>query len=144
MNVNKQKGTIGELLVAAELTKKGYYVFSELGDNAPIDLIAVPEDNLKKVVRIQVKSTTSNQGKITVYLTNNTRSYSRKYGEFDFDIFAIFVEDLNCILYIALSTVYKNNKTLTLRTTPPKNNQVDKVNFVEDYKEIEHALLAQW
>jgi len=116
MNKTKQKGNVGELLVAAELTKKGYYVFSELGDNAPIDLIAISEHDTKKIVRVQVKSTTSKNGTITVSLLKTTKSYVRKYGENDFDLFAVYISDLDKIIYIPLSIVYKNDNVTEFKT----------------------------
>jgi Holliday junction resolvase-like predicted endonuclease len=133
MNKTKQKGNIGELLVASELTKKGYYVFSELGDNAPIDLIAIPEHDTKKIVRVQVKSTTSKNGTITVSLLKTTKSYVRKYGENDFDLFAVYISDLDKIIYIPLSRVYKNDKSLTIRCAPSKNNQSVGVTLIDNF-----------
>ena len=133
MNITKQKGNIGELLVAAELTKKGFYVFSELGDNAPIDLIAISVYDTKKIIRVQVKSTTIKNGRITVSLLKTTKSYIRKYGENDFDLFAVYITDLDKIIYVPLSIVYKNDKSLTIRCTPSKNNQSIGVNLIDNF-----------
>ena len=50
----KNKGSIGELKVAADLITKGFSVFTELGDNSKVDLIAI-ENSTYKTYKIQVK-----------------------------------------------------------------------------------------
>ena len=66
MNKSKALGSRGELLAAADLIDKGYNVFTEMGDNSPIDLIAVnPDDH--SIVKLQVKTASVKDGKVVVY-----------------------------------------------------------------------------
>lgn len=50
---SKQLGNLGETIVAASLIKKGYSVFTQLGDLSKIDLLAVGSDF--NPIKIQIK-----------------------------------------------------------------------------------------
>jgi Holliday junction resolvase len=133
MNESKQQGTIGELKVAEKLIEKGFYVFKEIGDNAPIDLIAM-KDN--KLITFQVKSHYSKNNAVTISLHRSTTQYKVKYNENDFDIFAVYVPDKDVILYIPLEEVYKNESTMKFRFENAKNNQTKNIKFAKDYLQM--------
>lgn len=48
----RQKGIISEMLVAVDLTRKGFEVYRHIGDLAPCDIVALLGD---RVVRVEVK-----------------------------------------------------------------------------------------
>jgi len=136
MNKTKWLGSKSELLVAADLMNKGYYVYTEMGDNSPIDLVAIHNENLKQILRVQVKAAKVHNGTITVYGNNSTRSYCRVYNKDDFDVFAVHVYERNIILYIPIEDVIRDDKkssTLWVRIDPPQRNQKKRINFYEQY-----------
>tara|TARA_R110000744_G_scaffold181644_1_gene300800 strand:+ start:64 stop:486 length:423 start_codon:yes stop_codon:yes gene_type:complete len=137
MNKSKALGSRGELLAAADLIDKGYNVFTEMGDNSPIDLIAVnPDDH--SVIKLQVKTATVKDGKVHVYGTVATRSYSRTYDKDDFDYFIVVVPERDIIMYIPIEDVLLKGKSsvMSIRIDEAKNNQTKRVNHYSDYLEF--------
>ena len=77
------KGAYGELLVCADLLKKGYSVFRAIGPNSPIDIIALKDG---KIEMIDVKSGTKN--------INGTLAFPKKPGGLiDGAIYVVVVGD---------------------------------------------------
>ena len=137
MNTTKWIGTQGELLVSNDLIKKGYYVFSESGDNAPLDLIAIHNTDLCNIKRIQVKTASIKNGRIAIYGDNNTRSYHRVYSKDDFDYFGVYVYERDLIFYVPIESVIRDGKyRLIVRIDPPKNKQVTKINMYTEFKDV--------
>ena len=137
MNKSKALGSRGELLAAADLIDKGYNVFTEMGDNSPIDLIAVnPDDH--SIVKLQVKTASVKDGKVIVYGSVTTRSYHRTYSKDDFDYFIVVVPERDIIMYIPIETIISTGKSpnLIIRIDEAKNNQTKKVNHYSDYLEF--------
>jgi hypothetical protein len=74
---SKTKGSIGQLTIAADLLSKGYEVFTELGDNSKIDLIAVSKDY--DLIKIQVKCLTPVNGSVKLSCIKSGPNYSFRY-----------------------------------------------------------------
>ena len=138
MNKTKALGTRGELIAAADLIEKGYNVFTEIGDNSPIDLIAVNPSN-HKIIKFQVKTATVKNGKIVVYGSVMTRSYRRTYNIEDFNYFIVVVPERDIIMYIPIEDILEtgNSTNLVIRIDESKNNQTKGVNFYTKYLEFE-------
>tara|TARA_R110000744_G_scaffold181849_1_gene301022 strand:+ start:64 stop:477 length:414 start_codon:yes stop_codon:yes gene_type:complete len=137
MNKSKALGSRGELLAAADMIDKGYNVFTEMGDNSPIDLIAVnPDDH--SVVKFQVKTATVKNGKVIVYGSVTTRSYQRTYSKDDFDYFIVVVPERDIMMYIPIEDVILSNNSanLIIRIDESKNNQTKGVNYYTKYLEF--------
>lgn len=131
----KTVGDIAEIVASAELIKAGYIVSRPLSDNAPYDLIY---DSGSKLRRAQVKGRSSSNGKISVELYCNARSYSGKYVSTDFD--DIIIVDLDTYK-VAIIDVHKQQlfetdakyKSFVLRTKKPLNNQTKNIRMFDDY-----------
>ena len=139
MKMTKRKGTIGELKVAQELIERNFYVFTDISDNAPIDLIAVEENNLNNIIRVQVKTTTSKDNKAILSGRRDSSGYNGSYSCSDFDVFALYVIDKDIILYVPISDVINDTKKspiMEIRFTAPKNNQKNRINWYEDYLDL--------
>lgn len=110
----KQQGSIAEMMVAADLMAKGYYVFLELGDLSRTDLIA---EKAGKLTRIQVKSTTQNdKGIVRLYLyKTGPDGYKYFYSTEDVDCFALVDLNTNKIAYIPAS-ITQTHHIVSLRT----------------------------
>lgn len=129
----KTKGTAGEMAVAKNLMLNGYGVFYELGDNSKIDLIAEKDGKLTK---IQVKSYTSiREEYVDVRGTKSGPNYRFKYSTSDIDIFAIYILDLDKILYIP-SDFLNNQSMITIRLKPSKNRQKKGVHFFDEFEKM--------
>ena len=84
---SKNKGNIGELICAVELSKSGYSVFKELGDLSKIDLIAEKDG---KLLRFQCKAYTPKDGVLTVSLRKCGPKYRVTYDFSKLDYFSVF------------------------------------------------------
>lgn len=130
---SKQLGNIGELKTALEFAKLGIPIYFPFGDNESADLLA--EFN-GKLNRIQVKSTTSNNGSfVTFSLKSSMRGYDHRYTKEEVDYFALY-DAIADKLYLIPFTTKQN---LSLRITQPKNNQKARILFATDFL-IENVL----
>lgn len=73
---SKTKGSIGELSVLKELYNLGIPAYTEFGDNAKVDIIALDNNHC---VKIQVKSKSPVQGKVELHKASSGPNYSYKY-----------------------------------------------------------------
>lgn len=130
---SKQLGNIGELKTALEFAKFGIPIYFPFGDNESADLLA--EFN-GKLNRIQVKSTTSNNGSfVTFSLKSSMRGYDHRYTKEEVDYFTLY-DAIADKLYLIPFTTKQN---LSLRITQPKNNQKARILFATDFL-IENVL----
>jgi hypothetical protein len=140
---SKVKGTIGHLTIATELIRNGCEVFTELGDNSKVDLIALYNN---RPIKIQVKAYTSEDSGscVKVYSTKSGPNYKFKYSENEVDIFAIYVLDTNDIFYVPSIELCKANKMISVRIKEAKNNQTNKIRSIENYKDFIKAIDKQF
>lgn len=134
---SKQLGNIGELKAALEFAKFGIPIYFPFGDNESADLLA--EFN-GKLNRIQVKSTTTNNGSfVTFSLKSSMRGYVHYYTKEEVDYFALY-DAIADKLYLMPFTPKQN---ISLRFKKPKNNQKAGILFASDYL-IENVLLNKY
>jgi len=138
MNPNT-KGALGEHGVIKYLLSKSLPVFKSICDNSRIDLVTEVDG---KLVKIQVKTTSSKDGKAWLYTKKSclNRKYNYSYEEGDVDVFALYVDDIDRVFFISSKEATKNTSSFTLRFTKPGNNQVKNINFADDYLDFEKAL----
>jgi PD-(D/E)XK endonuclease len=139
----KDAGTVGELAVILQLKQAGFTVFTEVGDNSPIDLIVLCNGRL---LRGQVKSCKLSNGTATLALRKaGPNGYLRKYRDdpTGVDFFALYVHDTGQIAYISASEAYRScpgSTRLVFRVAPPRNNQARRVRYLENYADFEGVL----
>ena len=123
------------MAVIKDLLRRGYSVFTEVGDNSRIDVIAILDGRIRT---IQVKCTTSVNGLARLHLKKSTLDprYNFVYTTDDCDLFALYVEDKDVILYVSSDVALANIKEMKFRFEPPKNGQKKKINFAEDYLKV--------
>lgn len=89
-------GEVGELRTAEEFGKRGIHVYTPVFHDSPIDIIA---DINGKLTKIQVKSSTRNNGSTTSFqLTSTNERYTggkitrhvKKYNSDEIDYFALY------------------------------------------------------
>lgn len=136
---SKEKGNIGHLSVAKELARLNLPVFTEVGDFSKTDLITIVNN---KCIKIQVKYVTMLKSNIIhVYLTKSGPNYNFKYKEGDFDLFAIYIPQLDKICWIPFNYVNsKVGRTLTLAIGERKNKQTKGINFIDKWYDFNYAL----
>lgn len=134
----KLAGSHGEIAVAAHIAGLGYPVFKEMGDSSAIDLIV---DHVRKLVKVQVKSTllSNNCASLRLVRSSLVYNYKAKYEEDDVDVFALYVRNTGHILYVPASVALSLNR-MTFRSAPARNGQTKNVHLFEDYLDFEKAV----
>jgi hypothetical protein len=95
---SKRKGSVGELAVALDLSKRGLAVFAEMsGDLSKTDLVL---DYAGRLLRLQVKSREVSRGSLYLSLNSSGPGYSYTYDRKDVDIFALFHPTTERIFYV--------------------------------------------
>lgn len=133
---SKMKGNVGELKVAAALSKMGFHVFTELGDLSKIDLIAEKDGKLTK---IQVKCAFKHLGTYRITAKKSGPNYQFRYTEKDADVFALYCFEDDRIVWITARVLCHpscGNLAFRSEADVPKNNQVKKIRKIEDYEDF--------
>ncbi len=133
----KQLGNLGELKVAADLARLGYYVFTELGDICKADLIVMDETYIP--IKVQVKAYQVKNGKVSIKSSKDGPGYHFNYEDKHSDVYAIYIVDRETICYISNIELISMS-TLTIRIDPPKNNQAHRMNWAHNYSDFKKAL----
>lgn len=140
INNPNHNGTLGEIAVSLDLTKRGYDVFFPFGNHSKVDLIVLTSDF--ETYKIQVKATNSIKNIVEIYTVKNCLNpkYNSKYQVNQIDIFAVYVIDKEIIFYISAKELLKNGKSAKFRFTKPLNGQSKNVRYVENYLDFKKAL----
>lgn len=133
----KQIGNIGEMKIATDLMRLGYYVFTELGDICKADLMVMEEDY--RPYKVQVKCYKSSGGKVILSNKKSGPSYSFRYERKHIDIYALYVYDLDITMYVP-ATYFNTSNSITIRVEPSKNGQAKGINFHTDFLDFAVAL----
>lgn len=131
-------GDIGEMVAITKFTKKGFIVSKPLSNVAKYDFIVEIQD---KLYRVQVKTTESTKDEgakmnFSTKTTNYEKGHwkSNKYSSEEIDLFFLYcLENDWSGLFIPVTSI-EIPFTLSLRLTPPKNNQTKGINFAKDYE----------
>lgn len=134
---SKQLGSLGVLRVAAHLMSQGYSIFTEFGDLSQVDLIALVD---QEPVKIQVKTRNLKDGKIVVDSRKSGPGYLYRYQPGDVDVFAIYVPEVDLVLFLSIDFVLKAKGATAIRIVQAKNNQRDGIHWFEDYLDFKRAL----
>mgnify|MGYP001291321766 CR=1 FL=1 len=124
----KQKGDIGQLIVATDLTRRGWNIAFPYGENIKYDLIAEKNGICR---RVQVKAVTPKNGALRVNCRSSNNWSVRSYKPNDFEVLAA-VDLKNQNVYFIPSDRIKKN-LMNLRLSPAKNEQKININFAEDF-----------
>src|SRR5947208_4135969 len=120
----KQKGDLAELMVAADLRRRGYKIALPYGEDWDYDLIIERHGRLE---RVQVKHFTSDGSIIHVRcysksLTNGRVKRTKQYTADTVDWIAVWDPTTGRPYYVP-SAVFDGYQHLTLRLAPTRNNQ---------------------
>jgi hypothetical protein len=133
----KQKGDLAELMVAADLRKRGYRICIPFGEDCDYDLVI---ERHGKLERVQVKHARSDGFTIFVKcyshsLTNGCVRATKCYTAEMVDWIAVWDAATGTSYYVP-SRVFDGHRQLTLRVGPTRNNQRIGIRDARDYLEI--------
>jgi hypothetical protein len=137
----KMKGDLAELMVAADLLRRGYKVAFPYGEDWDFDLIFERDERLE---RVQVKHTTSNGEFISVKrcshsLTKGRVRATKRYTAAMIDWLAVYDAPRDRCYYVPATELAAGRRELILRLTPPRNNQRAGIRYAEDYRDPVHS-----
>jgi hypothetical protein len=128
---------MAELVVAADLVKRGFRVAFPFGEDCDWDLLfwRPPELALE---RVQVKYTKSDGRVINARsrshsLTNGRVRATKKYTSRTIDWLAVYDATTQKIVYVPAAELGEGMSTLTLRLEPARNNQRLRIRMAHDY-----------
>jgi hypothetical protein len=135
MATTKTKGDLAELMVAADLRRKGYKVAIPFGEDWYYDLIIERDGRLE---RVQVKYAESDGAVLMVRclshsLTNGKVRHTKKYTASTIDWLAVYDRFTDRCYYIPAAELGEGKSLIHLRLTPARNGQRDGINFAEGY-----------
>jgi len=135
----KQKGDLAEMLVAADLVRRGYKVAIPFGEDWDYDLIVERRGRLE---RVQVKYTESNGSVICVRarthsLTNGRVIAVKRYTAAMIDWLAVYDRTSDRCYYIRADLLGDGMNSVSLRLAPARNRQRKGVRLAADYLELE-------
>ena len=135
----KSKGDLAEVMVAADLMRRGYKIAFPYGEDWDYDLVV--DRGLEKLERVQVKHAQSN-GEILILhayshsLTNGKIRATKRYTADNIDWLAAYDPVTNCCYYVPAVELGTGRSALTLRFSAPKNNQRLGIRLAASYVEI--------
>ena len=135
MHHTKFKADIGVAKVIVDLVTKGYVPCIPLSEHQPYDLVVVSDNGT--AIKLQIKyATLQNNGTIEVKFRTSWAdkhgTHMRRYGEQEFDYYAIYCPAKEMVLYVPNSM----DCPKVIRFEKTGNNQSKYVKWANDYLEI--------
>ena len=131
----KNKGDLGVLKVKLDLFEKGYLILNPETEHAPFDLV-IYKNGVYRSVQVKFRSLNKRGALEIPFRSNYCNSkgvVSQSVDKAVIDIYAVFCPETNQCYYFKPSDY---NKSITLRVNTSRNNQSEKVNFAEDFREV--------
>ena len=134
----KTKGDLAEVMVAADLLRRGYKIAFPYGEDWDYDLIVCRAGKLE---RVQVKYTQSKHHVITVEcrshsLTNGRVRSTKHYTAGTVDWIAAYDASSGRCYYVPASELGHGRSELSLRLAPTRNGQSRRVRWASHYLRI--------
>ena len=125
------KGDLGEIIVMAEASRKGYIPLIPISEKKRYDFVL--EKN-GKFIRVQVKYSEMKDGKIRVNLYHNAgkENKTKTYTDDEIDAIVVFNKETNKCYFIS-SAFFKGRHKLELRVDKPKRKS-KKINWAKDFE----------
>jgi hypothetical protein len=121
----KRKGDLAELMVAADLRRRGFGIALPFGEDHDFDLVLIRADRLE---RVQVKYVESDGAVIRVKcfshsLTNGRVRKTKRYTAATIDLLAVYDATSNRCFYVPAEHLGSGRSSIHLRLRPALNNQ---------------------
>jgi hypothetical protein len=122
----KGKGDLAELMVAADLRRRGFKIAIPFGEDCDFDLVLIRDDRPE---RVQVKYVESDGSVIKVKcfshsLTNGKVRKTKHYTATTIDLLAVYDHTSSRCYYVPASELGEGRSILHLRLTPALNRQL--------------------
>ena len=131
----KGKGDLAELMVAADLRRRGFKIAIPFGEDCDFDLVLIGNDRLE---RVQVKYVRSDGAVLKVKcfshsLTNGKIRKTKRYTAATIDLLAVYDHTSTCCFYIPANELGEGRSIMHLRLKPALNKQFAGTRSAENY-----------
>jgi PD-(D/E)XK endonuclease len=121
----KGKGDLAELMVAADLRRRGFKIAIPFGEDCDFDLVLIRDDRLE---RVQVKYAESHGAVIPVRcashsLTNGKVRQTKRYTARTIDLLAVYDRTSARCYYVPAAELGEGRSIMHLRLKPALNKQ---------------------
>ena len=135
----KAKGDLAEVMIAADLIRRGYRIAIPYGEDWHFDLILCRDE--LRLERVQCKYSTSNGICVVVRcrshsLTNGRVRATKRYTAAMIDWLAVYDPTTDRCYYVPSTELGGGMNVMHLRLTPARNNQRRRVRLASNYLEI--------
>jgi hypothetical protein len=122
----KGKGDLAELMVAADLRRRGFKIAIPFGEDCDFDLVLIRDD--RPLERVQIKYAESNGVVIPVRctshsLTNGKVRRTKHYTAKTIDLLAVYDRTSACCYYVPAAELGEGRSLMHLRLKPALNKQ---------------------
>jgi PD-(D/E)XK endonuclease len=131
----KAKGDLAELMVAADLRRRGFGIAVPFGEDCDFDLVLVRSDRLQ---RVQVKYVESDGAVIVVKcfshsLTGGKIRKTKRYTAKTIDLLAVYDRTTDRCYYVPARELGGGRSQIYLRLAPARNGQRIGTRRAEEY-----------
>ena len=138
MATTKTKGDLAELMVAADLRRKGYKVAIPFGEDWDYDLVIERDSRLE---RVQVKHARSDGAVVEAAcrshsLTNGKVKRTKFYTAATIDWLAIYDVTTDRCFYVSARELGNGRTSISLRLAPTRNHQSRGIRLAADYLDL--------
>jgi len=135
MHHTKEKGDLGVLKAQLDLFEQGFMVLNPVTEHAPFDLVAYKKGTF---LRVQVKyKSIDKHGCLTVHFrscwSDKKGLHMRKVDKTEIDFYCIYCPQTDKCYYLEPKNY---QRSVTLRVKAPKNNQLQNINFADDFRRV--------
>ena len=131
----KQKGDLGVLKAQLDLYQKGFMILTPCTEHAPFDLVIYKNNQFKRV-QVKYRELNSN-GVLNIRFRssycNSNGVVMKEVDKLQVDVYCVYCPQTDECYYFDPKTF---NKSISLRVETPKNNQIQNVKYVFDYREV--------
>jgi hypothetical protein len=126
---------LAELMVAADLHRRGFKIAIPFGEDCDFDLVLIRDDRLE---RVQVKYAESDGAVVKVKcfshsLTNGKVRKTKRYTASTIDLLAVYDHASTCCFYIPANELGEGRSIMHLRLKPALNKQYSGIRPAENY-----------
>ena len=134
----KAKGDLAELMVAADLLRRGYKIALPYGEDWDYDLILCRGSSFE---RVQVKYATGDGRVVPVRcmshsLTNGRVRETKRYTSITIDWLAVYDVTTDACFYVPAAELGAGRALLHLRLEPALSGRREGIRWAADYREI--------
>ena len=134
----KAKGDLAELVIAADLRRRGYKIAFPYGEDWDFDLILCRSGKLE---RVQAKYVESDGVVVEAKcysesLTNGKVRAAKRYTAAAVDWIAVYDKTSDACYYLPAAELGSGRTRLSLRLVPPRNGQLKGIRSASEYRSI--------